>query len=508
MGPLDIQEVISKSFKAFKIALEAPEETSIQLIIDNLSDDHNQIALPYLQVYLDILYREEYARTIGHVELTGDYPILPLTKDEITELGKIDDVLNKFLDEQEANIYQELKKDHPNINSQVVSNVLDVFVTEEGTKKPVHITRDGKKITFNKEITNRFPNMDGDLLEKIVRALESSRLLFISNDSVEIAHDMLAALVEDRRSEEQKLRNQLRRRLINSFEEYKDSGTFLTRRQYESYLDFLPTLRLEPALSDFIEKSKLDIERKEVQVIENQRKQLEAEQEIKKAELVRQKLEAEKKAKRRLAIGATIIGLLLPVIAFMWFTAFSRGNEIEVQKSKVDQLLTEAKTDNLALSKVNSELNFVKSILDTINQTGVSDSSLYALVAQAVSSIDALKEDKVIEEVKQNESHVVRAFTTGKRGGKNKKQTFKKGDVVYVYSYLKIPRGGDNITMIWKTPEGQVYHRNSSQMGFNWEDGGGEFWTAKGQLRTSGKYTIEIINGKKEVIHELNFKVE
>ncbi len=508
MGPVRIKDVIASSFDKFNIQVEAPEDKSIQLMVDNLSDENNDIALPYLQVYLDILYREEYARTIGDREVKERFPILPITRAEITELGKIDNVLNKFLDEQDLGLFQRLKPSHPNIQRNDVADVLDTFVTEEGTKLPISITRNGADFDFDVDMVTHFPNIDTKLIKDICVGLESARLLHISNDSIELAHDSLASLIEDRRSEEQKLLNQIKKRLIYSFDEYNSSGTFLSRPQLASFEEFLPSIQLSDEISNFIKLSEQHVIDQEKERVESERKQFEAEQEIKKAELTKQKLAAEKKAKRRLGIVAALIALLLPIIAYQWYVTNNSNQQLREKQEEVDRLLDQVKTDNLALTKLNSELNFVKQILDTINQTGVSGDSLYMLVAQAVSSIDALKEDKVIEEVEdRSESNVVMAFTTDRRNGTTKKQTYNKGETVYVYTYLHIPRGGDNITMMWLNPEGKVYYQNSIQMGYNWEEKGGLFWDAKGQLRISGEHTIEILNGKSEKIHEIKFKV-
>ncbi len=514
MGSLRVREVISKSFEKFNVTVEAPEDASYQLILDNISDDNNEIALPYLQVYLDTIYRDEYKRTFGDQEVSDTYPVLPLMRDEIASAGRIENVLNKFLDEQEVDIYHNIKEKYPEFKRELISEILDVFVTEEGTKRPMAISRSGTELEFSDATAQHFSKIDQEVLKEVLYALEGSRLLSIGNDSIELAHDSLAVLVEERRSEEQKLHNQLRKRLANSFDEFTTSGTFLSKRQVESYEEFLPTLQLAPEISDFIEKSRVDIARREELELENQRKQLEAEQEIKKAELVRQKLTAEKKARRRLGLIATILAIALPIIGFTTIKTLqglkeveAQKVEVEAQKSKVEDLLDEAKIDNLALSKLNSELSYVKSILDTINQAGISGDSLYMFVTQAISSIDAVQEDETIEDAKPEGSHVLRAFTTDRRGGTIKKSVYRPGSVVFIYSYLNIPRGGEKISMAWKNPDGRVYHTNSVTMGYNWSEAGGEFWTAKGGLGKKGMYKIEILNALQEVIHEIDFEV-
>ena len=51
-----------ESFNKFNITVEPPPDERNQQIIDNISSAKSGIALPYLQVYLDMLYREDFAK--------------------------------------------------------------------------------------------------------------------------------------------------------------------------------------------------------------------------------------------------------------------------------------------------------------------------------------------------------------------------------------------------------------------------------------------------------------
>lgn len=104
MSHVKLREVILRSAKRFNITLENPEENADQ-IISRLSAGKQGISLPYLQVYLDMLWREDFQRTYPKVDekelevaLTKkQYPKLEFTTEEIEAFGLIEDVLARFL---------------------------------------------------------------------------------------------------------------------------------------------------------------------------------------------------------------------------------------------------------------------------------------------------------------------------------------------------------------------------------------------------------------------------
>ncbi|MEM8899347.1 MAG: ATP-binding protein, partial [Bacteroidota bacterium] len=58
-----VKEVLKLSFSNFQIGLEGEDEDRLNQIVDNLSDEKSGIVqLPYLQVYLDMIYKEEFAK--------------------------------------------------------------------------------------------------------------------------------------------------------------------------------------------------------------------------------------------------------------------------------------------------------------------------------------------------------------------------------------------------------------------------------------------------------------
>ncbi len=112
-------------------------------IITNISNERFWIELPYLQVYLDQLYRQDFNRTYPGVSLQeGDpWPALEFTLPEIQVFGTIKDVLFRFLNQQKQRIQQVLLDIDPTTPPETVKLVLDKFVSDEGTKRPIRYTR-------------------------------------------------------------------------------------------------------------------------------------------------------------------------------------------------------------------------------------------------------------------------------------------------------------------------------------------------------------------------------
>ena len=159
MNNLKVKEVLNSSFGAFNIGLEEPREEALETIVSNISGEKSLIQLPYLQVYLDMLWREEYERSYGKAEnppAPESRPELSLTQQEISEFGTIDGVLQRFLMQQEELIAAEFKgKDK--LDQATIRAVLDVFVTEEGTKRPIPFDLEKDQVVVPPRIAERFP---------------------------------------------------------------------------------------------------------------------------------------------------------------------------------------------------------------------------------------------------------------------------------------------------------------------------------------------------------------
>ena len=102
-----VEEVITKSCRKFNIVLENPTENARQIY--NILSGKAGFSLPYLQVYLDQLWKEDYLRTYPK-GYTGEKLPAPLnfTTQEIIEFGQISDVLLRFLNERRHAVQKKL----------------------------------------------------------------------------------------------------------------------------------------------------------------------------------------------------------------------------------------------------------------------------------------------------------------------------------------------------------------------------------------------------------------
>ena len=316
-----IREVMSESFKAFNISLEPPEEDRYQQILNKLSSGKSNIPLPYLQVYLDMLYKNDYKLTYPNGSPEA-LPPLTFTKAEIEEFGEIDDVLQRFLDEKTKEIQEELQKIDASIPPETVRNILDVFVTDEGTKRPIHYTRDEENILHvEPAVADELPAIPASTLSICLLSLEEARLLRFRDDSIELAHDTLAALIDEQRTDEQRRINEMRREIKSSFGVHQQTGDFLTLGQLELYVPYLKELNLDEGQKQFINRSEIHHQE------EGKRK----EEELRQEKLLRNKAETnEQKASQRtklaglIAAFATVAG----IVAVMFFFNAKASKEI------------------------------------------------------------------------------------------------------------------------------------------------------------------------------------
>jgi hypothetical protein len=261
MGLKKVGEVLEKSAEKFNISFEKPEK-NIRSIYDKLSAGKSGVQLPYLQVYLDLLYREDFQRTYPDLAKQGKLP-QPLPKltfstAEIEHFGGIEDVLGRFLQEQERDLQRALNAEFPPENPQALALLLDALVTEAGTKRPLRYEQNGTLISLQGgSETEWLRGISKECLTFLIQKLRAARILRDHDGSLELAHDALAALIDERRSNQQRRRNETWTRLQNNYREYQDTGEFLSRKQLLNLEDFLPEFqpRLEPKVWQYIQQS-------------------------------------------------------------------------------------------------------------------------------------------------------------------------------------------------------------------------------------------------------------
>ncbi|MEK7255356.1 MAG: ATP-binding protein, partial [Bacteroidota bacterium] len=266
MSNARVGEVLQKSFAQFNIRPEAPAETLCDLIIENVSGGKSGIQLPYLQVYLDRLYQADYRRTFGEAAPAEALPELEFTRQEITDFGSIEGVLDDFVREQSEVLQRRLEAQFPGVPEKAVRSVLDAFVTEEGTKRPVFFIREQAWLLPDAGSLAHFPKLGAAALTFCFEKLEAARLLRITDNSIELAHDSLAALIDGQRSGEQRLLNEAKRRITAAFLEHEKSGVFLTERQLSGIEVFKPQLELDEREQVFLKNCYTNLERQKLEV--------------------------------------------------------------------------------------------------------------------------------------------------------------------------------------------------------------------------------------------------
>ena len=317
-----VQNVLKNSFSQFNIRVESPEPQTFEHIIEKITGGKSGIQLPYLQVYLDGLYHDDFQRTYQRDRIDNELPDLELTRDEITKFGKIDDVLERYLAEQIVQLQEGIKARFPTAADDTATKVLDNFVSEEGTKRPLPTrpTADGSVVDI--------AGVSDKLMSFCLNTLEKARLIRFMDTGVELAHDSLAAVIDKKRTNEQRQLNEIRRQIRISYTNFDRTKEYLTPKQIAVFEDFLPSLDLDKEIRQFFANSKHERQREA-------------------AEELKSETEKRKRAQRFAALA--IVGLLLALGAMFW--AFRKQKEAEVAKIEVQKTLDNLKKEQLRREK-------------------------------------------------------------------------------------------------------------------------------------------------------------
>lgn len=257
MDTKNVKDVLRESFREFNIAMQQPGDL-LDNIITNISDERSWIELPYLQVYLDQLYRQDFNSTHPGVSLQeGDpWPALEFTLPKIQKFGTIKDVLFRFLNEQKKRIQQLLLESDPNTDPETVKLVLDKFVSDEGTKRPIPYTRQDDEILAAPDQPGLFPALPAPILTRCIIELVDAKILRFDDDFIEIAHDSLAKIINSERSDEDRERNNMRSQIRLALAMFPKTGEYLTSKQLVRFEDIVSQLDLVKEEKEFFDTSK------------------------------------------------------------------------------------------------------------------------------------------------------------------------------------------------------------------------------------------------------------
>ncbi|GAB3892943.1 PQQ-binding-like beta-propeller repeat protein [Larkinella knui] len=288
MSERNLQEVITGTFSQIQDVRLVDEPRTVRLILENNRSSANTFQLPYLQVYLDRLWRLENEKE--------PEPPVWITPALVEQVGRIDDVLEVFLVEQKKSITDRLPPDE----QPAVSTILEAFVTYEGTRRE-------HRLASLEENTG----LPVALLVPVLGELERTRLVRRDDDTYELAHDSLAKVIDKGRSAEQRQINDIIRRLKDAYREYTE------KKQADDLL--LPPRRLseiqlyETAIQGELDRSLSKAESAEKwKYIEDSREFHRREQ--------RRELEEQQRKNARLKRTVAFVSVLLVVaLASVWF---------------------------------------------------------------------------------------------------------------------------------------------------------------------------------------------
>ena len=342
MEAAKVKEVLINSFREFNISIidnkketESDNEQNVdnedpndpfELIISNVSQGKSGIELPYLQVYLDQLYRRGY-EDADDILPGQKWPDRNFTRKEIKQLGTLKNVLAHYLSEQKKQIQEKLTEKNPSIAPDTVKNVLDKFVSEEGTKRPIRYIREQRLERVAEEHLGIFPVLPPGVLTACLQELETAQILRFEDEYLELAHDSLAAIINNERTDEQRDRNNMKSQIRLALTDFGKSEEYLTTKQLVRFEDVVTDLNPE-----------------ERQFYEYSQKARKAEAE---AELNKEKQQIrETRNWLMTAIIAFVIAVAVAVIAIIQF------QKAEKEKEKANQATMQAITLD-SLSRIN-----------------------------------------------------------------------------------------------------------------------------------------------------------
>ncbi len=342
-----IKNIIEKSFQKFNINQfrgntneELPDiekKNRIELILDQIKIKDNgstSYHLPFLQVYLDRLYKIDYYRTYGSDSSRDENDaLLPLEfkEDEIKEFGSIKNVLENYIREINNKI---IRNTDNKLNNKVqhkdsVIKFLRHFRTKDDLKKrvPIQTVKEGYYIINNKKTLHKIQediwhdnNLDyNDTVSEIINELKEKGILNVSTDYAELSHDIIAKVISNIRTEDD-FRSLIKKDFISSFDIYEDTkntGDLLSAQQIE---------RMNQCMSYIMNDDNTGRLERKNQFLK------ESIEESQKEELEKKKLE---KRLKKFVYYPTIITCLLFILIALIYSSYNLSKELKINELSV-----------------------------------------------------------------------------------------------------------------------------------------------------------------------------
>ncbi len=140
----NLYHVIEGTLHHFQVKIEEPN-TTIDLILKNIHDKKEGIALTNLQVYLDRLYRVAAEKRVGEEAVV-------FTPSVVEQVGAMENVIDDFLEEELVNIEVKLMEKGNKQAKGLPMEILFALVSDNGTKKPSELKEIKDALPKNRQI--------------------------------------------------------------------------------------------------------------------------------------------------------------------------------------------------------------------------------------------------------------------------------------------------------------------------------------------------------------------
>jgi len=221
---------ISGPAETFDIELEKGFEVEL---LNKINPDRGSIELTFLQIFLDRIYSNAL-----EASKNGD---LKFSKQQISEIGEVGDILADFLEEQIAGIE----------DSEAALSLLKSFVTLDGTKTQSSIQ---EAVDFSESL--------GEIVafekaQQIIQQLVNRRILNDKDESgrYELRHDSLASEIYKKISHQERELLDVRTFLSNSLREFDKRGALLNENDLNYISLYQSKLALDDRTNELIEQS-------------------------------------------------------------------------------------------------------------------------------------------------------------------------------------------------------------------------------------------------------------
>lgn len=246
MNYANVAKVITGSCEKFNIELESPEETN--LIIDQISVGKSGVELPDFASVPGIAFGRliTIIPILAAVRLQMPPPVPENTlrcnspPRKSRNWATLRTCWKNFCALRRSRCKKNWEAANPGLPDYAVRQVLDLFVTEDGTKRPVPYVRQDGQVVLEENQAAKLALLPLPVVREILDRLEKVRILRFTENLIELAHDSLADLIYRDWSTEQRQINLVKQRLNAGFGGVPGVESRSTDRQLAGIEPYLP----------------------------------------------------------------------------------------------------------------------------------------------------------------------------------------------------------------------------------------------------------------------------